>query len=1016
MLASLALATACGTAAPAGDGSGAELSDVAADVAKDAKGADAAKPDVQDAADEVTAPPDAATADAAGDGDAADANASPCPAEPGAPGCPCQENGDCDLPICLPTALGPLCAKSCIDTCPDGFRCIGVAGPGGDIQPACVDKWPHLCDPCANSTQCGAVGLQGAACIDHGNDGRFCGTACKADADCPSGYGCSAATSAEGNSGQQCQPLANAACSCSPSAIANQLSTLCFAQATDAGGNITGACKGVRACGPGGLSACTASIQAETCNGQDDNCNGLVDEGTCDDKNPCTLDTCDGTAQACSHVNTPGSCDADGNACTVGDTCVDGKCTVGVAKVCDDNNPCTANACDPIAGCTKSNDDGLPCSDGSGCTVGDVCQGGGCVSGAAKVCPQGDACTSWSCDGVSGQCKQVAKPDGTGCSDGTACTSSDSCSSGTCAGTPVDCDDKNPCTLDTCDAILQCKHDAANTPCDDGNACTTGDTCAAKKCTGTPIDIATECGDGNPCTTDTCDKIAGCIYTANSNGCSDGNACTIGDTCVDKACKSGTNTCSCQKDADCASSEDGNLCNGTLFCDTTGLTNQCKVNPATIVTCDTSGDGPCIQTVCTPATGKCGPSNLPDGKSCDADGNACTPNDACQGGTCIAGAVKSCDDSNVCTDDSCDQASGNCVNTANASPCDADGNACTQNDTCSGKNCIAGNQMICNDNVDCTQDSCNTTTGVCVFDGAAMSGKPCDDKNACTIADKCDSQGGCTGGIAWNCDDKNPCTKDVCDPVTFCGYTPLADQTACGTGSWCIAGGCVVKAVCGDGVVNQASEQCDPPGQYCDANCHWLAKKPVAGDLIVSEIMASPTADPACTSNGQCNEWFEVYNSSSSPIIMDGLNFIDAKNGNPNFWSQVPSSVSVLAPGGYALFAASNPVSGAGSAIPDVYYGPYNASGIAFNDTGDGVWLSAKQDYVAADIIEQFGYLSYDPLGGKWPTMKAGYSYQLDVKKLNAGAGALAANWCYGKAAFGNKDHGTPGTANTTCP
>ena len=40
----------------------------------------------------------------------------------------------------------------------------------------------------------------------------------------------------------------------------------------------------------------------------------------------------------------------------------------------------------------------------------------------------------------------------------------------------------------------------------------------------------------------------------------------------------------------------------------------------------------------------------------------------------------------------------------------------------------------------------------------------------------------------------------------------------------------------------------------------------------------------------------------------------------------------------------------------------------------------------------------------------------LDVKKLNAGAGALAANWCYGKAAFGNKDHGTPGTANTTCP
>jgi hypothetical protein len=34
---------------------------------------------------------------------------------------------------------------------------------------------------------------------------------------------------------------------------------------------------------------------------------------------------------------------------------------------------------------------------------------------------------------------------------------------------------------------------------------------------------------------------------------------------------SGTNICSCAVDLDCAGQEDGNLCNGTLFCDKTAL-------------------------------------------------------------------------------------------------------------------------------------------------------------------------------------------------------------------------------------------------------------------------------------------------------------------------------------------------------------------------------------------------------------------------------------------------------------
>jgi hypothetical protein len=42
----------------------------------------------------------------------------------------------------------------------------------------------------------------------------------------------------------------------------------------------------------------------------------------------------------------------------------------------------------------------------------------------------------------------------------------------------------------------------------------------------------------------------------------------------------GTNTCACTNDSDCAKSEDGNLCNGTLYCDkSVAGAFECKVNP-----------------------------------------------------------------------------------------------------------------------------------------------------------------------------------------------------------------------------------------------------------------------------------------------------------------------------------------------------------------------------------------------------------------------------------------------------
>ena len=46
--------------------------------------------------------------------------------------------------------------------------------------------------------------------------------------------------------------------------------------------------------------------------------------------------------------------------------------------VCNDNNPCTNDSCDPASGCVFSNNTAT-CDDNNPCTVGDTCGGGACT-------------------------------------------------------------------------------------------------------------------------------------------------------------------------------------------------------------------------------------------------------------------------------------------------------------------------------------------------------------------------------------------------------------------------------------------------------------------------------------------------------------------------------------------------------------------------------------------------------------------------------------------------------------
>jgi hypothetical protein len=108
--------------------------------------------------------------------------------------------------------------------------------------------------------------------------------------------------------------------------------------------------------------------------------NTPVPTGTsCGDGNLCNGDErCDATGQ-CQPGATPpaGTSCADGDVCNGDETCNGfGTCVPGTPPVVNDNNACTADACDATAGVTHT-----PLPDGTSCNGSGTCSAGTCVGG-----------------------------------------------------------------------------------------------------------------------------------------------------------------------------------------------------------------------------------------------------------------------------------------------------------------------------------------------------------------------------------------------------------------------------------------------------------------------------------------------------------------------------------------------------------------------------------------------------------------------------------------------------------
>jgi len=250
---------------------------------------------------------------------------------PGAAGYPCQTGDDCASGFCIQTPAGKQCTMDCIEECPFDWVCVQHQPSLPDEIFICAPLRMNLCKPCEKNSDCLTNGAEtGDACLPYGPDGNFCGSSCMGTEDCPGGYECKNVLDIWGYESNQCV-LTAGECDCEPWFVDEGAKTACVSA------NDFGECEGERFCTMEGLTECTAPEPIkEACNGNDDDCDGDVDENAGGD--------------TCFVENEWGACKG-AYSCVAGQLSCDAA--EPAAEICDGKD----NDCD------GQNDEGFPDSD-----------------------------------------------------------------------------------------------------------------------------------------------------------------------------------------------------------------------------------------------------------------------------------------------------------------------------------------------------------------------------------------------------------------------------------------------------------------------------------------------------------------------------------------------------------------------------------------------------------------------------------------------------------------------------
>jgi cysteine-rich repeat protein len=199
----------------------------------------------------------------------------------------------------------------------------------------------------------------------------------------------------------------------------------------------------------------------ESCTGSTDSCpadgfeSGATEcrssAGICD-----VAETCTGSGASCpadGYESAATECRTSAGICDLAETC-----TGSGASCPADGYESAATECRASAGI---------------CDVAETCSGSGVgcpadgFESAATECRSslGVCDPAETCSGAGVSCPVDDLLDGVPCLDGDVCNGAEQCEMGLCeAMTPLDCDDGDVCTADSCDAVTGCAHDLIGTP------------------------------------------------------------------------------------------------------------------------------------------------------------------------------------------------------------------------------------------------------------------------------------------------------------------------------------------------------------------------------------------------------------------------------------------------------------------------------------------------------------------------------------------------------------------------
>lgn len=687
----------------------------------------------------------------------------------------CHQAGECipDNGTCTNPPKNDYTPCDDANVCTPTDVCIAGVCNGVDTLD-CSTGTPCLEPQCDPETGCYSTYNDGVFC-DDGNDCTL-NTTCLSGA-CPSGTGIPLVCPSEPC--QQSDCLSNGGCTYSPLVNCSVCETAvdCPNRPCKAA-----ACEDFVCTYTVDDSNIIDCVDSQFCNGLEF-CNlGTCHAGTppsCDDSNECTLDECNYGVGACTHDPNVGMPCTNTDLCATYSECsVGATCVAVTSTVCDPAPPCWVSmGCEPETGtCIYHKQfDNTPCNDNNACTTLDICLNGTCVGEGPVVCIPSDAChTSGPCDTETGLCPESPRSDGTPCDDGLFCTSSSECQGGVCEGTSNTCDgypiaDEQCQYVECSEAGDQCVvyNVSDGTYCDTGNptgVCSDQDICLGGVCTDRYTTGAT-CR----ASTGECDQAESCIandYCPSNTYTPDGTSCETNTYCWSKVCSAGS--CVNDEPRDCST----DIVCQVGACDEEEATCY-TVNAPDYTSCTESPDQCVAFEEC--IAGSCEPSYALSSTLCD-DGNACTTGDHCDGaGGCVGGSNVDCSSyDTLCRRGWCNS-TGQCevIPAHDGIQCDADGLACTVNDTCVSGVCIAGPLR------DCSYLNTPCAVGVCVESG--------EDDGTCeanVTSSECNPDhctGGCTYTIAYWADHNSRSTnpsKRIAWPSnmehsTLCGKTWL---------------------------------------------------------------------------------------------------------------------------------------------------------------------------------------------------------------------------------------------------